>query len=119
MIYGKLLYDTNLITINTEENTIKFKNIITQVVKIYHMEDFDGRFFTNQPIKGGWVRNFYLTKDKKVVKKISNFIYSNQKEIEESFNQVKDLGSIKYSLFKSLKILFRYPIINDLKENKD
>lgn len=80
-LYGKLLYDANSIKINTEAKTISFKNLFTGVKTVYNFSDFDGKLVCYKPIKGGWAKFIYLVKNKKVVKKINDFIYSNEKEL--------------------------------------
>ncbi len=111
-VYGKLLYDANLVTIDTESKTIKFINIFTRHHVVYNFRDFDGKLVWHEPIKGGHVRNFYFIKDKKAVKKFSSFIYSNQRELEETLSEIKDLGAKRYTYLKSWKVLFGLPIID-------
>jgi hypothetical protein len=111
-VYGKLLYDANFVTIDTQNNTIDFVNIFTRHHVVYNFKDFDGKLVWHEPIKGGRVRNFYLIKNKKAVKKFSSFIYSNQKELEEALCDIKDLGTTNYTYMKSWKVFFGYPIID-------
>ena len=111
-IYGKILYDANLITIDTAEQTIKFINLFTRHHLFYKFSDLDGKLVWYEPVKGGYAKNLYFIQNKKAVKKISGFIYSNQKELEEALADIKDLGNIKYSFLKSWKVFFGYPIID-------
>lgn len=111
-IYGKLLFDANLITIDTVDKTITFKNLFTRQIATYKFSDFDGKLIWYEPIKGGQVRNFYFILNKKAVKKISGFIYSNQKELEEALADMKDLGTTNYSYLKSWKVFFGFPVVD-------
>ncbi|NNV56087.1 hypothetical protein [Limnovirga soli] len=111
-IYGKLLYDANLISINTKDKTVTFVNIFTRNSSKYNYSDFDGKLVWYEPIRGGYVRNFYFIQNKKAVKKISGFIYSNQNDLEEELIDIKDFGTTKYSYLKSWKVFFSIPIID-------
>jgi hypothetical protein len=111
-IYGKLLFDANFILIDTDTKIITFKNRFTRRKTTYKWSDFDGRLVIDEPVKGGWVRNYYLVKDKRALKKITAFMYSNQSEIEEALKEIKDLGTFKYSYLRSWKISLRLPILN-------
>lgn len=111
-IYGKLLYDANLITIDAADQTITFKNLFTRHYSSYKFSDFDGKLVWYEPIKGGYAKNFYFIQNKKAVKKISGFIYSNQEELEETLADIKDFGTTKYTYLKSWKVFFGFPIID-------
>jgi len=111
-IYGKLLYDANLISIDTKNKTATFVNTFTRRNSKYNYSDFDGKLIWYEPISGGHARNFYLIQNKKAVKKISGFIYSNQNELEEALVDIKDFGTTKYSYLKSWKVFFGFPIID-------
>ena len=111
-VYGKLLYDANLVTLDTKNKSIAFVNIFTRHRSFYYFSEFDGKLIWYEPIKSGYVRNYYFIQNKKAIKKISGFIYSNQKQIEEALIDIKDLGISKYSYLKSWKIFFGFPIID-------
>lgn len=111
-IYGNLLLDANIIAIDTTSKKVTFKNLLTRQISRFNFSDFDGKLVWYEPINGGRVRNFYFIKNKKAIKKISGFIFSNQKELEESLMTIRDLGTTKYSFLKSLKVLFGFPIID-------
>lgn len=111
-LYSKRLYDANIITIDIKNKKIKFVNIFTRHKSFYNYSDFDGKLVWYEPIKGGYVRNYYFIQNKKAVKKISGFIYSNQKELEEALIDIKDFGTTKYSYLKSWKVFFSFPIID-------
>ena len=111
-IYGKLLYDANQITIDTEAKTISFVNLFTRHHSQYIFSDFDGKLVWFEPMKGFYPKNYYLIKNKKAVKKISSFIYSNQEELEEALKDIHDFGVTNYSYLKSWKVFFGFPIID-------
>lgn len=111
-VYGKLLFDANLITVDTTNKTVAFKNVLTRQTSTYYFSDFDGKLVWYEPIKGGHVRNFYLIQNKKAIKKISGFIYSNQKELEDALADIKDLGTTNYSYWKSWKVFLGFAIID-------
>lgn len=111
-IYGKILYDANLISIDIENKKIEFTNTFTRLKSVYDFMDLDGKLVWYEPIRGGHIRNFYLIKNKKAIKKISGFIYSNQRELEEALSEIKDLGTTNYSYLKSWKVFFGFPIID-------
>jgi hypothetical protein len=111
-VYSKLLYDANLIKVDTESKTITFVNLFTRHRSFYNFSDFDGKLVWFEPMRGFSSKNYYLIQNKKAVKKISGFIYSNQKEIEEALEDIKDLGTTKYSYLKSWKVFFGFSIID-------
>lgn len=110
-VYCKLLYDANLITIDTEVKKIIFENKFTRIRSTNKFSDFDGKLIVYK-LQRGYTKNYYIIKNKKVVKKISGFIYSNQKELGDALSDIKDLGAIKYSYLISWKVFFGYPILD-------
>lgn len=110
--FGRLLFDANFLVIDTENQTITFTNQLTRKRRSFHFGYFDGKLICLKPIKGGHARNLYLVKDKKVTRKITDFMYSNYKQIEDSLKPVKDLGTFKYSYIKTWKISFGLPILD-------
>jgi hypothetical protein len=111
-IYGKLLYDSNQIRIDTEAKTITFVNLFTRHRSSYHFSDFDGKLVWLEPMRGFSPKNYYLIQNRKAVKKISSFIYSNQKELEHALTDIHDFGLTNYSYLKSWKVFFGFPIID-------
>ena len=109
--YGKILWDANKLIIDTLNESIKFKNRISQISKTYPFSYFDGFIVTFEPMKFENVRNIYLVKNGVFIKKISAFIYLNHTEIEQSLSPIKYLGEIKYSHLNSLKIALGLPIL--------
>jgi hypothetical protein len=109
--FGRLLYDSNLIQIDTTKQTITFKNQLTRKRSSFQFSDFDGKLLCFEPIKGGYVRNLYLVINKRAVRKFTDFIYSNQSEIESALSSIKDLGTFNYSYLKTWRISLGLPIL--------
>ena len=110
-ISGKLLWDSNILRIDTNLKNIKFTNRLIWTSKNYDFNYFDYSIIVYEPIKGGYARNYYLIKNNKVIKRIYSLMYSNQNELEIGLNDIKSLGEIKYSYINSAKILFGLPIL--------
>jgi len=110
--FGRLLFDSNFLEVDIENETITFTNQLTRKRRTYNFDYFDGKIICLEPIKGGYARNLYLLKDKKAVKKITDFMYSNQKQIEEALQSIKDLGTFNYSYVKTWKISLGLPILD-------
>lgn len=110
--YGRLLFDSNLLVIDTDNQTIAFTNQITRKRDIYGFDYFDGRIVCLEPIKGGYARNLYLVKEKRAVKKIADFMYSNHSEIEEALKPIQDLGTFNYSYTKTWRVSLGLPILD-------
>lgn len=110
--FGRMLFDSNFLVIDTKNDTITFTNQLTRKRSTFHFDYFDGKLTCLEPIKGGYARNLYLVKDKKAVKKISDFMYSNHKEIEDALQPIEDLGTFKYSYIKTWKISLGLPILD-------
>jgi len=110
--FGRLLFDSNFLVIDTENESITFTNQLTRSRSSFNFDYFDGKLICLEPIKGGYARNLYLVKDKIAVKKITDFMYSNHKQIEDALQPIKDLGTFKYSYVKTWKISLGLPIID-------
>jgi hypothetical protein len=108
---GKILWDGNIINIDTDLKTITFKNRFTLISKRYNITYFDGYVFTYEPMKFKYPKNIYLVKNGVFLKKISSFIYSNHSEIEKGLFPLKNLGEVKYTHWNSFKIFIGRPII--------
>ena len=109
--FGKILWDANILFIDTYLKTIRFKNRFTQISKSYAFDYFDGYIFTYEPMKFKYPKNIYLVKNGIFDKKISSFIYSNFSEIEEGLVPLKNRGEIKYSHWNSFKIFIGQRIL--------
>jgi hypothetical protein len=110
--FGRLLFDSNFLVIDTENQSITFTNQLTRKRSSFSFDYFDGKLICLEPIKGGYARNLYLVKDKIAVKKITDFMYSNHKQIEDALQPIKDLGTFKYSYIKTWKISLGLPILD-------
>jgi hypothetical protein len=53
-----------------------------------------------------------LVREKRAVKKITDFMYSNYKQIEDALQPIQDLGTFKYSHIKTWKISLGLPILD-------
>lgn len=110
--FRRLLFDSNFLVIDTENESITFTNQLTRKRSYFHFDYFDGKLICLEPMKGGYARNLYLVKDKKAVKKITDFMYSNHEQIENALQPIKDLGTFKYSYVKTWKISLGLPILD-------
>ena len=113
IIYGKLLWDSKIIVIETDKKMISFKNQFTRKLKTYSFDSLDGYVVVMEPISSGYAKNLYLVKNGIFIVRITNFIYSNQDELQSSLSSLKDLGIVTYSYLNSIKILLRKKIIVD------
>jgi hypothetical protein len=111
-ISGKRLWDAKIIVIDTEKRKIKTTNRFTRRTKVYDFGYFDGAVVINEPIRGGTARNYYLIKNRKVVEKISGFIYANQGELERGLQSINNLGMMRYSYRNAFRILFGVTLLH-------
>ena len=113
MLFGSQLWrDANVITVDTFAKTITFQNLFTRKMRSYDFNYFDGFIDMNQSSKSGTYRVVYLVKDRKYVEKISSFYYSNLDDLQAAFAPVKYLGFKRYSIFKSVKVLFKGQVLD-------
>jgi hypothetical protein len=108
---GKILWDCNIIVIDTDLHIITFKNIFTRISKKYSLDYFDSYIYTYEPMKFKNPKNIYLVKNGIFIKKISSFVYSNHSEIVKALAPIKSLGEVKYSHCNSFKIFIGRPIL--------
>ena|ERR1043165_1917733 len=106
--------NAKIITIDHYNKRIAFKNLFIRTTKIYSFDELDGyidtivrhyRSFT--PYK-----TLALIKDKRVVRKIDSFYYSNVHEMQNGLKELKYLGFIKFNFIKSIKAMFNYQILD-------
>ena len=113
LIFGSQLWrDAKIILINTLDNTICFTNLFTRQRTINSFVYFDGYIDMYQSAKGGTYRVIYLVKDRKYIKKISGFYYSNLDELESYLAPLKYMGRQNFNLIKSLKVLLKIPVLH-------
>jgi hypothetical protein len=101
----------SIIFIDTLSKTISFKRLFTMQQTIKSFDDFDGFIDTYQYARGGSYRVIYLVRQKRFVKQISSFYYSNLDELQEALTPMKYLGEQNFNLIKSVKILFKLPVL--------
>ena len=112
LLFGSQLWrDAKIILINTFGKTISFTNLFTRQETVISFDDFDGFIDTFQSSKGGSYRVIYLVKDKKFIRKVSSFYYSNLDELQNSFADIKYLGRQNFNIIKSFKILLNMPVL--------
>jgi hypothetical protein len=112
IFFGSMLWrEAKIILIDCINKTITFTNLFTRVKTINSFDDFDGYIDCYQSAKGGSYRVIYLVKDKKFVKKISSFYYSNLDEIQNGIAPMKYFGQQDFGLFKSIRVLFGLPVL--------
>ena len=108
----KNLWEGNQVEINTHVQQIFFKNIITQKNKLFPFGYFDGYIIIRGSIGGRLITYLYLIKDRRAVRKICSFAYSNFDELKTNLAEIKYLGEFKYSGRRTIKVLFNLPILN-------
>src|SRR5690606_2239973 len=107
ILFGSQLWrDANIILIDTFAKTITFQNLYTRKSRLYDFNYFDGFIDMNQRSKSGTYRVIYLVKEKRYIEKISSFYYSNLDDLQSALTPIKYLGFKRYSIFKSIKVLF-------------
>ncbi len=102
------------IKIDTIKKTIHLKNVITQQVRSYNLEDFDGYLDCYAvTYKGGRYKFLYLVKNKKADKIITGFYYANIDELQEGISSIKYLGFQKAFSKIAIRAFLSRPIIVD------
>lgn len=107
LLFGSQLWrDANIILVDTFANTITFQNLFTRKSRMYDFNYFDGFIDMNQRSRSGTYKVVYLVKEKRYIEKISSFYYSNLDDLQSALAPIKYLGFKRYSIFKSIKVLF-------------
>ena len=113
LVFGSQLWrDAKIIMVDTFAKTITFQNLITRKTQLYDFNYFDGFIDVTQSSKSGTYRVVYLVKEKRYINKISSFYYSNLNELQAALTPIKYLGFKKYSIFKSIKVLFNGEVLS-------
>lgn len=107
----KNLWEGNKIEINTHIKQIFFQNIITQKHRFFPFDYFDGYITIQGRIAGKSIKYLYLVKDRKAIRKICSFAYSNFDELRMNLNEIKYLGELKYSGNRTIRVLLNLPIL--------
>ena len=113
LLFGLQVWrDGNFITIDTFSKTITFSNFFTRHKQTNEFNTFDGFIDMYQKSKGGSYRVIYLVKDRKYIKKISSFIYSNLDELQDGLSPIEYLGQQEYNILKSIKVLLNKQVLD-------
>lgn len=115
MLFG-ILYSSIkfffIISIDTDEKTILFKNIITQKAKLYSFSDLDGYLDTYAVTKNGDFKVIYFVKNKKAEKIINGYYYSNMDEMQSALVSLNYLGFQKNFKTYSRKAFFNQSLLD-------
>ena len=103
LIYGKMLWDANAVTIDLDKQTIQFTNRYTRKKTAYPINYFDGYVTTYQRTKVADFKVVYLIKYNKLLYKISRAIYSNQDQLLASLPSLPNIGLIELSFIDRLR----------------
>ncbi len=106
-----LIYNSNIIEIDSESQTILFLNIITRNKTKILFAQIKGYVQTEQ--KDGYGNKYqvyYLVENKKFVLRISSFNYRNIDELKEGLESLKNLGKINFGIVESVKVLFKMDV---------
>ena len=101
------------ITVNTDEQTITFRNVLTTKTYHYQFSDFDGFFDTFVVSKSGAYKNLYLISDNRAEKVISVFYFENIDEVQEALSPLKYFGLQKESGKISRRALLNKPLLDN------
>lgn len=113
LLFGSQLWrDANIIMVDTFAKTITFQNLFTRKARLYDFNYFDGFIDMNQSSESGTYRVVYLVKEKRYIEKISSFYYSNLDDLQVALTPIKYLGFRRYSIFKSIKVLFNGQVLD-------
>jgi len=107
----KIIHSAIVIEIDIYAKAITFKKILTKKIEIYSFDDFDG--YINTVIMGRQhtFDVLYLIKNKRAVKKIKGFYYSNFDQLREALEPIKYFGFQNNSADLKYKVLFNKPIV--------
>ncbi|HWW41414.1 hypothetical protein [Pedobacter sp.] len=112
ILFGWQLWrDASVILIDKLNKTISFTNLFTRRQSIISFDDLDGFIDVYQAVQAGRIRVIYLVRDKKFVKKLSSYYYSNLDELQEALTPIKYLGLQNFNIIKSVKILFNLRVL--------
>jgi hypothetical protein len=101
------------ITIDLVNKTISFQNIFTRKSKVYLFSDFDGYINTAIPhdISFYPYNTIGLVKDKRILRRIDKYYYSNVDELKSGLNEIKDLGEIQFNVWGRVKMMLKFPVL--------
>ena len=81
-----------IITIDSENKTIQFKNAITRYTKQYDFDYFDGYLYSFTKMSGFHNKVLFLVKNKKSWKRINEYYYSNVDEMQIALSSMNYFG---------------------------
>ena len=105
-IIGIMWYNVKIVIIDTVNKKVILKDIILRIGKTYSFTELDGYFeTTSRHLRSGMpFETLGLMKEGKALWKIDSFFYSNLKEMQTGFKDLKYLGYIKSDWFGNLKM---------------
>jgi len=98
------------ITINTHENIIIFKNIISIRTKTYNLNWFDGYIETQSLSRGGPYKMLFFIKNRRVEKIVSGYYYTDINELTSALSPIKNLGFKKNGTMLEWRAIFKMPL---------
>jgi len=107
-----LLTNAMKIAIDKNEKKIIFTHIWFNFAKTYSLKDFDSYVETEEWSKQGTFKAIYLIANKKLIRKIRGFYYSNMDELKDALFDLSNLGFRKITSLKALKIYVTGRIID-------
>jgi len=112
LLYGGIfIKSAKIICVNSNDNSISIKNIITRETKIFSYNFLDGYVDGIQYFGIGLSSNaIYLVKGRKCIAKITSFSCSNYDEIKSGLSGLKYLGNKKFTIIDNWKVLFGLPV---------
>ena len=102
-----LLKFAKVITIDNQNNSISFMNLLTRKKETFSFDEVDGYYEAIKKTQyGEHYKVLLVMKDNKVLGKISQYYYCNFSGLCDSIKTIKFLGEIKYSPKENFKMLF-------------
>jgi hypothetical protein len=114
LFLGILLQNVNNITIDVCSHRIRFQNILTGRVRKYKFTDFDGYIdtFIEHDQMGIKYETIRFIKNKRVVRRIDSYFYSNYDELRAALIDCTYLGEFRFGLWKRLKMILHLPVLD-------
>jgi hypothetical protein len=100
------------VIIDTSGKTISFQNIISRKIKTYSFADFDGFIDTFLNHRAAQYKTIGFIKDKKVIRYLDSFWFSNYSELRVAISSLDYLGTFNFGTWKRLKLLLRLQVID-------
>ena len=100
------------VAIDISSKKISFQNIISRRTKTYSFADFDGFVDTFLNHQAAQYKTIGFVKDKKVVRYLDSFWFSNYSDLREALSSSKYLGTYNFGTWKRIKLLLRMQILD-------